>query len=102
MPAASAARAGDKTSHATKPLGPGLGSAKVNIGGKSAWRAGIDVHMCPQSDGPTKQHGGGMVVTERKKVFIEGFPAVRVGDKVTEAGSSNEITEGCSKVQIGG
>lgn len=101
MPAA--ARAGDKTSHGSAPLGPGWGSAKVKIGGRPAWRAGLDFHNCPLSDGPTKPHVGGVVVIGSSKVLIDGFPAVRQGDKVTELGGGlNEIVEGCSKVQIGG
>ena len=38
-----AARAGDNTLHGS-PLGPGLGSANVIIGGMPAWRALVDLH----------------------------------------------------------
>ena len=41
-----AARVGDPTSHGT-PLGPGPGAPTVLIGGKPAWRAGSDTHVCP-------------------------------------------------------
>ncbi len=44
-----AARVGDTTSHGT-PLSPGIGSPNVSIGGAPAWRAGLDTHICPQSD----------------------------------------------------
>jgi uncharacterized Zn-binding protein involved in type VI secretion len=97
----SAARAGDLTDHAKKPLGPGLGSPNVNIGGKPAWRALVDTHICPQSDGP-KAHAGGVVLAGSTKVFINGQPAAREGDLIIEAGPPNRISSGCSKVQIGG
>ena len=48
---ASAARVGDTTSHGS-PLGPGPGSLTVMIGGMPAWRASMDTHLCPLSDGP--------------------------------------------------
>jgi uncharacterized Zn-binding protein involved in type VI secretion len=100
MPAA--ARTSDKTEHAKMPLGPGPGSPNVYIGGLPAWRAGIDTHICPQSDGPTKPHLGGMVSVGSSKVFINGFQAARKGDTILEAGQQNSISEGCEKVQIGG
>lgn len=99
MPAA--ARTGDKTSHAMKPLGPGLGSPNVKIGGKPAWRVGVDFHNCPLSEG-TKAHVGGMVTKGSSKVFINGSPAARQGDVIAEIGPANNIAEGCEKVQIGG
>ena len=96
-----AARVGDNTLHGT-PLGPGLGSANVKIGGLPAWRAGVDSHVCPLFDGPSKPHKGGQVKDGSSKVFINKSPAVRQGDQVIEAGTVNLITSGCLKVKIGG
>ena len=59
-----AARVGDITSHGT-PLGPGPGCPTVLIGGKPAWRAGADSHVCPLSDGP-KPHVGGVVAVGQR------------------------------------
>ncbi len=96
-----AARVGDNTLHGT-PLGPGPGSANVQIGGLPAWRAGLDSHVCPLFDGPTKPHTGGQVMNGSSKVFINKSPAVRQGDQVIEAGTVNLITSGSPKVIIGG
>jgi uncharacterized Zn-binding protein involved in type VI secretion len=96
---ASAARAGDMTSHGT-PLSAMAGSPNVQIGGQAAWRARIDVHTCPVSDGP-KPHTGGMVVKGSTKVYINNFPAVREGDQIVESGPPNTIAKGLLKVQIG-
>jgi len=103
MPAA--ARAGDKTTHASKPLGPGLGSPNVLIGKRSAWRAVIDMHTCPLSDpGPSPSgipHVGGVVTSGSTTVFINNSPAVRQGDMVQEATGTNMILEGEPTVMIG-
>lgn len=95
----SAARVGDTTSHGT-PLSPGTGSPTVLIGGQPAWRANVDIHACPLSDG-NKPHVGGVVNQGSARVKINGFSAVRQGDIITEAGSPNSITAGYIKVQIG-
>lgn len=95
-----AARMGDNTAHGT-PLTPGPGSMDVFIGGKGAWRAQIDTHTCPLSDGP-KPHVGGVVALGSKSVSINGFQAARVGDKIVEAGAPNPILMGELKVNIGG
>ena len=79
-----AARIGDLTSHGT-PLGPGPGCPTVLIGGKPAWRAGADVHVCPLSDGP-KPHVGGSVAVGSATVLIGGLPAARQGDQVRGGG----------------
>ena len=97
---AAAARVGDQTSHGT-PLGPGPGSLKVSIGGQPAWRAVVDTHTCPLQDGP-KPHAGGVVLNGSSKVRIGGMPAARQGDSIVEAGPSNSISVGSTKVQIGG
>jgi uncharacterized Zn-binding protein involved in type VI secretion len=96
-----AARVGDATSHG-KPLGPGVGSANVNIGGRPAWRATVDMHICPLFDGPSKPHTGGMVLSGSTKVFINKSPAVRQGDQIIETGAVNMIVAGCPNVIIGG
>ena len=82
MPAA--ARVGDPTNHGT-PLGPGLGSLNVRIGGQPAWRVGMDTHVCPVPEGQ-KVHGAGVVTSGSSWVFINKSAAVRQGDKVTEVG----------------
>ena len=105
MPAA--ARVNDLTSHGGKPLGPGPGSANVMIGGQAAWRAAIvpimgDVHQCPlfSSNVP---HIGGVAMKGSTTVFINNLPAVRMGDKIQDLGDGpNQITSGCTSVNIGG
>lgn len=87
-----------KTSHGD-PLSPGPGSPKVKIGGLPVWRAITDFHKCSITD--PKPHTGGKVLRGSTKVFIDGFPAVRVGDKITEAaGPQNLILKGNEKVII--
>ena len=87
-----AARLGDQTSHGT-PLAPGIGSVNVLIGGKPAWRAAADVHVCPLVDG-VKPHVGGVVAVGSTSVLINGLPAARQGDQVVEAGAPNAILPG--------
>jgi uncharacterized Zn-binding protein involved in type VI secretion len=94
-----AARVGDKTSHGT-PL-TGMGSSNVLIENRPAWRAIVDFHSCPSSDGP-KAHAGGFVLNGSRKVFINKCAAARQGDTIIESGPSNTIAEGSSKVMIGG
>lgn len=94
-----AARLGDQTSHGT-PLVPGIGSVNVLIGGKPAWRAGVDVHVCPLVDG-VKPHVGGVVAVGSTSVLINGLPAARQGDLVVEAGAPNAILLGEPTVLIG-
>jgi uncharacterized Zn-binding protein involved in type VI secretion len=93
-----AATLGDLTSHGT-PLTPGPGSPNVLIGGRNAWRVTVDSHQCPLSDGQ-KPHVGGIVLKGSLTVLINGFFAVRMGDKVTEAGAPNEIVSGVPTVVI--
>jgi|SRR5215510_9171951 len=95
---AGAARVGDMTKHNT-PLGPSIGSPNVFIEGLPAWRAIVDTHVCPKSDG-SKPHVGGVVAKGSTKVFINNFPAARQGDQIVEAGSPNEIKGGSTKVNI--
>ena len=99
--AAAAARAGDQTEHGS-PLGPAPGSHNVFIGSMPAWRAGIDVHACPVSEG-NKPHVGGVVFKGSSRVTINGQPAARRGDTISEPSASkdNSITSGYDKVQIG-
>ena len=93
-----AARVGDMTSHGT-PLAPGTGSSKVFIGGKPAWRAGLDVHACPLTT--PVSHGSGTVPQGSSKVRIDGQPAARQGDTIVELGPANMIAVGYPKVLIG-
>lgn len=95
-----AARIGDATGHGT-PLGPGPGEPTVLIGNRPAWRAIVDTHACPLSDGP-KPHVGGVVAKGSTTVMIGGFPAARQGDQVVEAGAPNPIAAGEPTVLIGG
>jgi uncharacterized Zn-binding protein involved in type VI secretion len=95
-----AARVGDLTSHKT-PLGPSLGSINVLIGGKPAWRAQVDRHLCPLSTG-TVPHVGGVVQVGSKTVLINNRPAVRQGDLIVENGPPNPIAKGEPTVLIGG
>jgi uncharacterized Zn-binding protein involved in type VI secretion len=94
-----AARIGDQTSHGT-PLGPGPGCPTVLIGSRPAWRAAVDSHVCPLSDGP-KPHGGGVVAVGSMTVLIGGMAAARMGDMVMEAGPPNAILGGEPTVLIG-
>src|SRR4051812_49615886 len=102
MPAA--ARLGDMTGHGTPitPPAPGMGSLNVIIGGQPAWRAGIDVHVCPLVSGVVP-HVGGMVAKGSLTVLINNFPAARQGDQIAEPGGGpNPIAMGCPTVLIGG
>ncbi len=94
-----AARVGDATSHG-KPLGPGTGSTNVAIGGRPAWRAVMDVHVCPLVTG-TIPHAAGVVVAGSATVLINDAPAARVGDRLIEVGPPNTIMQGESTVLIG-
>lgn len=94
-----AARVGDTTAHGT-PLAPGPGCPTVLIGGRPAWRAGSDTHVCPLSDGP-KPHVGGTIALGSVTVMIGGLPAARQGDQVLEAGPPNAVVAGDPTVLIG-
>ena len=93
-----AARIGDQTAHGT-PLVGGTGSPTVLIGGKPAWRVGIDFHTCPLVDG-VKPHVGG-VTQGSSTVFINNLPAARQGDQIIEAGAPNSIVAGDPTVVLG-
>lgn len=94
-----AVRFGDMTSHGT-PLNASPGSTNVLIGGKPAWRALIDVHICPLFSGNVP-HIGGVVPQASTTVFINGSPAVRMNDDVMENGLTNKIVSGEVTVLIG-
>jgi uncharacterized Zn-binding protein involved in type VI secretion len=94
-----AARVGDATAHGT-PLAPGPGCPTVLIGGRPAWRAGSDTHVCPMSDGP-KPHVGGTIALGSVTVMIGGLPAARQGDQILEAGPPNVVVAGEPTVLIG-
>ena len=95
-----AATVNSLTSHGS-PFLPGIGSINILIGGKPALRAGIDMHVCPLSDGP-KPHVGGVVSMGSSTVLFNNMPAVRVGDLIIEAGAPNAIVQGEITVMIGG
>jgi uncharacterized Zn-binding protein involved in type VI secretion len=97
-PAPMAARVGDMTAHGS-PLAPGTGSPNVFIGAMPAWRALMDVHLCPV---PGVPHGGGVTTPGAATVFINGFPAARASDFIVEpTGGPNVILLGCPTVMIG-
>lgn len=93
-----AARVGDQTAHGT-PL-TGAGSPNVLIGGQPAWRAALDVHVCPLTSGPVP-HVGGPVAVGSATVLINNVPAARQGDTIVESGPPNTIAAGCPTVVIG-
>lgn len=93
-----ASSVGDVTGHGN-PLSPGPGSNNVLIGGRRAWRGLIDTHVCPLVDG-LKPHVGGVVLEGSKSVFINNYPAIRIGDKITESGLTNFIVSGNTSVII--
>ena len=88
------------TSHGTALL-PGPGCATVMIGGKPAWRAQSDTHVCPLVATSSKPHVGGVVAVGSTTVMIGGMFAARQGDSVVEAGVLNAITMGAPTVMIG-
>ena len=93
------ARLGDMTAHGG-PLQPGPGSPDVIIGGRPAWRAGKDLHICPLAT-PTP-HGGGVVDEGSSSVLINGYPATRICEKIIEpVGGPDLITAGDFTVLIG-
>lgn len=94
-----AATVGDLTAHGS-PLAPGPGSVNVFVGGKPAWRVGIDFHTCPLVDG-LKPHVGGIIAAGSSTVLINGAPAARMGDMIVEAGIPNVISSGVLNVLIG-
>lgn len=94
-----AARVGDATAHGS-PLAPGPGCPTVLIGGRPAWRAGSDTHICALFDGP-KPHVGGAIVVGSATVFVGGLPAARQGDRIIEAGPPNAVIVGDPTVLIG-
>jgi uncharacterized Zn-binding protein involved in type VI secretion len=99
-----AARTGDKTAHGTLPLTPSSpatgGSLNVLIGDRPAWRATLDVHVCPLTTGVVP-HVGGIVAKGSLTLLINDVPAARMGDTIVEGGPPNTITEGCTSVLIG-
>ena len=96
-----AARIGDMTAHGS-PLAPGPGSATVLIGGRPAWRVGVDTHMCPMLTPAGTPHGAGLVAVGSTTVVIEKAPAARMGDTIVEpAGGPNAIVSGEPTVLIG-
>ncbi len=94
-----AARVGDMTAHGT-PLGPGIGSSNVLIGGMPAWRVGADTHACPLVTGVVP-HATGVVPMGSTTVLINNMPAARQGDSIVEVGPPNTIVIGCPTVLIG-
>jgi uncharacterized Zn-binding protein involved in type VI secretion len=70
------------------------------IGGKPAWRVGVDTHLCPLVYG-IKPQVGGVVAVGSLTVMIGGLPAARQGDMVVEIGPPNAILLGAPTVFIG-
>jgi uncharacterized Zn-binding protein involved in type VI secretion len=64
--------------------------------------AGVDIHTCELTEPPPIPHGPGVITDGSKTVMINGMPACRMGDTVTEAiGGPNKVTKGCPTVFIG-
>lgn len=84
------------------PMQPGPGQINVLIEGQPAWCAVNDKHVCPVIES-SKPHVGGIVrpTDASKTVLINGLPAARVGDIITEVGSFSTITIGAKTVIIG-
>lgn len=108
-----AARLSDPTMHGSPLLG--ACSTNVIIGGQPAWRIG-DQHTCPIPNAPPPvcsgtPHGPGMTTPIPDGgsgiCLINGKPAARMGDMVTEPGAlvplppPNSIVGGCPTVLIG-
>ncbi|QDH17379.1 PAAR domain-containing protein [Swingsia samuiensis] len=68
------------------------------MSGKPAARL-TDMHTCPQTEGHIP-HVGGPIVQGSPNVLINGWPAARVGDKLTCIGPSDEIMDGSTTVFI--
>lgn len=95
-----AARLGDLTAHGG-PLQPGPASPDVLIGGRPAWRAQKDLHICPLAT--PNPHGGGVVDGGSNTVLINGSPAARIGELVKETtGGPDPIAGADFTVLIGG
>jgi uncharacterized Zn-binding protein involved in type VI secretion len=73
----------------------------VLIGGKPAWRATADFHVCPLVTGVVP-HVGGVVAMGSATVLINNLPAARQGDQIIESGPPNAIALGEPTVIIGG
>jgi uncharacterized Zn-binding protein involved in type VI secretion len=68
----------------------------------SAIGGSTDIHVCPIPC-PIPPHGPGIVTKGSSTVMINGLPAARQGDQVSEAaGGADPIIMGCTTVQIGG
>lgn len=93
-----AARVTDPTEHGTPLFGQG--SPDVRVGGLSAYRAEVDVHLCPMTSSGDP-HVGGVVEDGSDTVLINGASAARQGDTITESGPTNEIVGGDPTVLIG-
>jgi uncharacterized Zn-binding protein involved in type VI secretion len=64
--------------------------------------AGVDKHVC-ETPMPLPPHGPGIITDGSKTVMINGLPACRQGDTITEAiGPPNKVTGGLPTVLIGG
>ncbi|MBE9068782.1 PAAR domain-containing protein [Leptolyngbya cf. ectocarpi LEGE 11479] len=64
---------------------------------------GADIHACAQPSSPVTVDGPGFVTTGSTTVMINGLPACRQGDTITEIlGPPNVIDMGCPTVKIGG
>src|SRR5262245_12427515 len=94
--AASAARAGDRTSHGGTVLAPA--SPSVFIQGLPAARVEDSV-ACPLFNGPVP-HVGGPIVSGSRTVFVNGRPAAFTGSVVSETGTTSVLTSGSETVRI--
>ena len=92
-PGAPAAKAAEEATKAAAAAS--MGSMITGASG------GADVHVCG-TPLPSPPHGPGVVIDGSKTVLINGLPACRAGDTITEAvGPPNKITSGENSVEIG-
>lgn len=101
-----AARVGDPTQHLAVPLAPGPGAAAggaVMIEHAPAWRALVDVHVCPMPIAPPSPapHAAEKCVAGSFSVLINLQMAVRAGDNLIGLGPPNVVVRGATSVLIG-
>lgn len=100
-----AARVGDQGTppHTPPTLAPGVGSLNVHIGGKPAWRANLDRHICalPIAPPAPAPHGPEACYFGSLSVMINSQMAVRLGDILIGLGPPNPVLLGLPTVLIG-
>ena len=94
-PGYAAAKAAEETAKATSAAA--MAATIVGAAGPA------DIHNCTTPPIPPPLHGPGVVVDGSTTVLVNGLPACRMGDTLTEAfGPSNKILLGQPTVIVGG